>query len=125
MTRAKDQYRYVGHGPLSETPSDLAIRRTAAELKDKGEGVASLDLHGKDAHDARKMILKFVSDQIKEGALYCRIIHGKGTGKLHKTTQEVLENLKQQGVVMDCFNSQNSRLQGSAIMVMFKESPLE
>lgn len=125
MTRAKDQYRFGGHEPLKESPSELAIRRTAAEIRDKGQGVVNLDLHGKDADDARDKILNFVSNQIKDGNIYCRIIHGKGRGILQKTTQQVLENLKQQGVILDYFDSQHGLHQGAGVMVMLKEKSLE
>lgn len=125
MPRAKDNYRFVGHMPLEVTPSYLELRKTAAELRDKGDEVVSLDLHGKDIYDAREMIINFISNQIKAGNKDCRIIHGKGTGALHKTAQQVLENFKQQGVIINYFDSQHSKYQGAAIMVMLKENPLE
>ena len=51
-----------------------------------------LDLHGETEDVARILINEFITDSIKMGNYKVLIIHGKGTGKLKKITQDVLKH---------------------------------
>lgn len=54
----------------------------------------SLDFHGMDTVYAKILILEFIEDQIKMKNKEFVIIHGIGTGKIRKTTIEVLKHHK-------------------------------
>lgn len=54
----------------------------------------TLDLHGESSDYARFAINDFINDNYKLKNEYIVIIHGKGSGILKKTTQEVLRSNK-------------------------------
>ena len=54
----------------------------------------TLDLHGEYSDIARVLINSFIKENIKLKNNYIVIIHGKGTGIIKKTTQEVLKHNK-------------------------------
>lgn len=56
--------------------------------------VPELDLHGIDREYAKILIREFIEDNYKMKKEIVRIVHGKGTGILKKTTQEVLKKNK-------------------------------
>ena len=53
-----------------------------------------LDLHGETCDIAKIKIKEFINDQYRMKNKKIIIIHGIGTGKLKKATQEVLKNNK-------------------------------
>lgn len=55
----------------------------------------TLDLHGEVSSLAPSLINTFIRDNIKSGNNKVIIIHGKGSGVIKKTTQEVLKKNKQ------------------------------
>jgi DNA mismatch repair protein MutS2 len=51
-----------------------------------------LDLRGNYSEDARQKLERYLDEAAAQGLPFVRIIHGKGTGKLRQTVQQVLQN---------------------------------
>ena len=65
----------------------------------------SLDLHGMDREITKILVKEFISDHYKMGYDKVIIVHGKGTGVLRKTVQEVLKkNPLVEKYYLDFFN---------------------
>ncbi len=73
----------------------------------------SLDLHGETSEISKVLINEFIEDNYKMKQEKVIIIHGVGTKKLLKTTQEVLKNNK----YVDTFKLDNFNL-GQTIVVL-------
>ena len=51
-----------------------------------------IDLHAKDAHEAREVVDQFLNDQFMAGERVGKIIHGRGTGKLREVVHQLLKD---------------------------------
>ncbi len=76
-----------------------------------------LDLHGETCEIAKIRIREFIEDQYKMKNEKIIIIHGIGTGKLKKTTQETLKTIKYvEKFKLDNFNA------GQTIVKLYKNN---
>ncbi len=76
------------------------------------EHVPTLDLHGEDRTFARIRVKEFLDDQVKMKNVRVVIIHGKGSGIIRKTVQEVLAQDKRiEHFELDLFNEGQTLVQ--------------
>jgi len=77
----------------------------------------TLDLHGMDREITRILVNEFIDDHYKMGIEKIVIVHGKGTGILRKTVQEVLRKSKKvEKFYIDFFND------GSTVVTIKKNN---
>lgn len=84
------------------------------------ERYSKLDLHGYDQETARVAICDFISDSMKLKQEVVVIVHGIGSGKIMRTTQEVLKRHKD---VLDYKSSFNNR--GCTLVLLNKRGRQE
>ena len=56
--------------------------------------IKEIDLHGMDRYSASLAINEFINDSYILKVKYLKIVHGKGTGVLRKTTLDTLKHNK-------------------------------
>jgi DNA mismatch repair protein MutS2 len=74
----------------SESSKPGGRRWTAPEERGRGDVPTELRLIGRTSEEARDLLEKYLDDAFLAGLASIRIIHGKGTGALRRTVDEVL-----------------------------------
>ncbi|MCH8222355.1 MAG: Smr/MutS family protein [Chloroflexi bacterium] len=74
-------------GPSFELSSD-----SKAETGVNTGPISEIDLRGRRAHEVHDAVMEFLDRMMLQGAMTCRIIHGKGTGALREAVRETLSH---------------------------------
>ena len=77
-------------GKAASGSAPVPAMRGTVRAPDKGGVEAELRLIGRSTDDARSLLEKYLDDAFLAGLTTVRIIHGKGTGALRRTVQEIL-----------------------------------
>ncbi|MBI4054453.1 MAG: Smr/MutS family protein [Candidatus Doudnabacteria bacterium] len=107
----------MGEDEGSPNPKELLLQ--AAEAKRYKN---TLDLHGLDVEAAGVRIDQYLYGQFTAGQRFCRIMHGKGTGKLRQSTLDLLAGHP----LVEAFRSSTRpEEQGAVIYVVLQENVSE
>jgi len=96
-------------------PDEEELLFMQAELS---RNTPTLDLHGQTAEQAQNSIDQFLYEQFMAGKRTAKIIHGKGTGALQKTTSEFLTS---HSLVLNWRTSSKSGEERAIIYVILAE----
>lgn len=86
--------RRASEALTSREPAPLSPYETAILAAELGQSVPTIDLHGDSAYDAIYRLGNFIYSNHPLGTDVLKIVHGKGTQKLHHTIHKWLKSQK-------------------------------